>query len=374
MIAIALLLDLPEKQEKDPEKAVAAVLRWLIAHGGWLLVFDNVEDPARVKRFLPPARSGALLFSTRRQSLGLGVQTLEMKPLTAEEGMRFLLRRAQRLDLVASLASLEPEDAVYAREIVTAMDGLPLALDQAAAYIEETQCSLSGYLQLFRSSQLRLLNERETHAEHPLSVTRTFALMFEHLEQRDQSAAEVLIVCAHLSPEAIPETLFIEGAIHLGPTFERLATDPFAFHSVIKTLLMYSLIKTLLMYSLLQRDAGAQTLTIHRLVQAVLKGHLTETVQQTWSARVVRAMSQLFPANKTQFDYWRVCSQLLSHALICITLGEQLHEGVVEHITLMCRVANYLMNIAQFGEAEQLCQRALHQREAGCVSCPGEVK
>ncbi len=350
MLAIAPLLNLPEKLEQDQEKVVAAVLRWLVTHSGWLLIFDNVEDPARVKRFLPAARSGSLLFTSRRQSLGLDVQILDLEPMTPEEGMRFLLYRTRRLDITASLDALKPAEATHAREIVAAMDGLPLALDQAAAYIEASQCSLPDYLQLFHASQLRLLNEREAHADHPLSVTKTFALMFEHMEQSDPSAVEMLIVCAHLSPEAIPETLFIEGAAHLGPTFERLAADPFAFHAVVKTLLTYSL---------LQRDSITHTLTIHRLVQAVLKGHLSEEAQRTWAVRVVRVMSQLFPANKTQVDYWKVCDQLLSHALVCIPLGERLNTDVVERITLMCHVANYHVNCAQFDEAEQLCQRAL---------------
>ena len=153
------------------------------------------------------------------------------------------------------------------------------------------------------------MNE-DSHADHPSSVTRTFALAFEQLEQHNPAAAELLTVCSFLAPEAIPETFFIEGAAHLGSTFEELVADPFMFQNVIKTLLTYSL---------LQRNATTKMVTMHRLVQAVLKGRLSEAVQHAWANRVLYTMSQLFPSKREQTDYGQVCEWLLPHAQICIT-------------------------------------------------------
>ena len=353
-VAIADLLNLPEKQDKEQSRVMAAVTRWLTSHGDWLVIFDNVEDLELVKNILPPARCGSLLFTSRRQALGFTTQTLNLEQMTLEEGMRFLLRRARLLDPMASLDSLEhslaPGDAALAREIVVIMDGLPLALDQAGAYIEATQCSLSDYLRLFQSSQLRLLAERDAYTDHPLSVVRTFALAFERLEQNNPAAAELLTICAFLAPDAIPEAFFLDGAAHLGPAFEVLAADPLQFNAVIKALLAYSL---------LQRNPTTQTLTIHRLVQVVLKGSLSEATQSVWTRRVLQAMRQLFPSDKSQAGYWQVCEWLLPHALVCVTLGEQRDESEVWHIALMSHVASYLSNRARYAQAEPLYQRAL---------------
>ncbi len=345
-VAIADLLNLPERQEKEQSRVMAAVTRWLTNHSDWLVIFDNVEDLELVKSVLPPARCGSLLFTSRRQALGFTTQTLDLEQMTLEEGTRFLLHRARLLDPTASLDCFAPENAALAREIVVVMDGLPLALDQAGAYIDSSQCGLADYVRLLQSSQLRLLDERDTYADHPLSVMKTFALAFERLERDNPAAAELLTVCAFLAPEAIPETFFRKGAAQLGPTFEELAADPLLFNTAIKALLAYSLV---------QRDSTQQTLTVHRLVQAVLRERLSEAMQSVWARRVLQAMSQLFPSGRFQASYWQDCEQLLTHALVCVTLS----EDKVLRFTLMSNVATYLLNRARFAEAESLYRQAL---------------
>ncbi len=354
-ISIADVLSLPERNEQEQKRVVAAVIRWLNCHDQWLLIFDNVEDIGLVKSFLPAARRSFLLFTSRRQAFGISSRVLDLGPMTPEEGKQLLLRRARLLDVPASPGSFTVNDEATAREIVVGMDGLPLALDQAGSYIEATHCSLSDYLQLYRCSRLYLLDERDGHTDHPMSVTRTFALAFEQLERSNAQAAELLTVCAFLSSEAIPEAFFHEGAVHLGPTFEVMAADPFMFQSVIKASLMNSL---------LQRNMRNQTVTIHRLVQVVLRERLPKAVQRKWALRVIRAMSYLFPSEEmTQAHYWQDCERLLPHALACIALSEQWSDNEARHVTLMCHVASYLSERARYSEAESLLQRALSMGE-----------
>jgi tetratricopeptide (TPR) repeat protein/transcriptional regulator with XRE-family HTH domain len=349
-VAIAELLNLPEKQEKEQSRIIAAVLHWLAAQRDWLVIFDNVEDPALI--VLPPARSGSILFTSRRQALGLSAQTVNLGKMSFEEGMSFLFHRTRQLTLMTSLA---PEDLALAREIVTIMDSLPLALDQAGAYIEATQCSLSDYLSLFRSATRRLLDERENYMDHPLSVTRTFELIFEQLERKNQSAAQILTVCAFLAPEDIPEMLFIEGAPHLGTIFEELATDPFAFQDAIKTLLAYSLV---------QRNPRTQTLTIHRLVQAVLKESLPKEVQCTWVINLLHVFSHIFPSDKIQSGYWEICERLLSHVLVVLSHVEQWGINESASSDLLSYVATYLMTTGHFVKSEQLFLKVLFLEES----------
>ena len=189
-----------------------------------------------------------------------------------------------------------------------------MALEQAGAYIAVTQCSFSDYLHLFQTAQQRLLDEHELSSDHPLSVVKTFELAFQRLEKQHPVAAELLTVCAFLAPEAIPDLFFLEGASHLGPTLEALATDRLAFHEAIKALLSYSL---------LQRHATEHTVTVHRLVQVVLKGRLSETALRSWVSRINEAMSQIFTSDEyTQINYWQIGEQLLPHVLACLALTE----------------------------------------------------
>ena len=354
-ISIAEVLNLPERKEQDQSKIVAAVIRWLNSHQDWLLICDNVEDIEMVKRFLPTSRGGAILLTTRIHALGALAHTIELAQMTREEGILLLSRRAKLHDHYTSQNVLSPADAAIARTVVELMDGLPLALDQAGSYIEATQCSLSDYQRLFQSSRLRLLDERDAYADHSLSVTRTFTLAFERLQQSNPAAAELLTVCAFLAPEAIPETFFIEGAAHLGPTFESLAADPLQFNVAIKALLTYSL---------LQRNAAMQTVTIHRLVQAVLKESLDDAIQGEWIVRIIRAMIHTFPLNEeVQVDYSHVGDRLLSHALVCITFNGLRREDEVQRVTLMIYIARYLTSRAYYSKAEPIYQQALNIAE-----------
>ncbi|HEY7417885.1 MAG TPA: FxSxx-COOH system tetratricopeptide repeat protein, partial [Ktedonobacteraceae bacterium] len=350
MVSLAEVLDLPEKGDQGQQQVVKAVKRWLSQHTDWLLILDNVEDINLISDFLSFEVNGHVLLTIRTQAVGTLAQRIDLEPMEEEEGTLFLLRRAKLLAPDAPLEEIDEAQCREARKVYQLMGGLPLALDQAGAYIESSQCSLSDYLRFLQSSQLRLLAERDECTDHPLSVSRTFALTFERLEREHPSAAAFLTVCAYLAPEAIPETFFLEGAAYLGPTLETLAVDPLQFNSAVRALLSYSL---------LQRDARARTVTVHRLVQAVLKGRLPETEQRTWTARVLHAMAQLFPSEDTHIDYWQTCERLLPHALVCITLGEQWEADKEQRIMIMSHVAMYLLKRAQYLETDSLLQRAL---------------
>src|SRR5205085_8192214 len=93
------------------------------------------------------------------------------------------------------------------------LGGLPLALDQAGAYIEETGCSVNEYLELYKSHGITLLNERRSLApDHPEGVVSTLWLSIEKVRQANPLAVEFLRFCAFLHPDAIPEELIIAGA------------------------------------------------------------------------------------------------------------------------------------------------------------------
>jgi tetratricopeptide (TPR) repeat protein len=359
-LALAEVLNLPEQHDHEQNRIIGAVLRWLNGHSDWLLIFDNVEDIELVKSFLPSSRGGSLLFTSRRKALGITAQALDLHQMTLEEGMRLLLHRARLLEQTASLEQLDVYEQAAAQELITLMDGLPLALDQAGAYIEAAKCSLSDYLHLFQASSLNLLDEREAQADHPASVARTFTMIFERLERDQPLAAEMLTVCAFLAPEAIPEEFFVEGAAYLGPTLETLATDPLMFQEAIRALLSYSL---------LQRHSDMHTLTIHRLVQVVLRERLSDEVQRIWIRRIVEAMTQLFPSEEeVQANYWQVCERLLPHALACLSLNEQWDEDRTHCLLLMNHVATYLYKRARYAEAEPFFEQTLRGEEQGLGS------
>ncbi len=355
-VSMVDLLDLASQQERDQSKLVAAALSWLNTHRDWLLIIDNVEDLELVKGFLPTARRGSLLFTTRLQTLGTLASSREVEPMSLEEGMELLLRRSGYVRRDASGQQLSPSDEAIARTLVGAMDGLPLALDQAAAYIEKTQCSLSDFLHLFRLFPVQLLHERDTCMDHPVSVASTFALSFERLQKTNPAAADLLTVCCFLAPDAIPEGLLTQAASTLPPPPQPGFSESWQLND---------LLKDLLAYALLRRNPAARTITIHRLIQTVLKEGLPEATQKEWVERVVRLLSQAFSLDQYTLnpDQWPWCEQVLPHALLAMSQAERWQLTIPEYGSLLAKAATYLYQRARYTEAEECYRRALCMQE-----------
>ncbi|HET8846196.1 MAG TPA: FxSxx-COOH system tetratricopeptide repeat protein [Ktedonobacteraceae bacterium] len=343
---LAAVLKLPGQNEEDQNQMVATVLHWFNERKGWLLIFDNVEDLSLIKPFLPASDQGALLLTTRLQSLGSLARPIELPALTVQEGSAFLQNRIHRPGSGFEDAPHDQHEVEAAQAITLAMGGLPLALEQAGAYIDTIQCRISDYHQLFQQRQHRQLEEHEPSSDHPLSVSHTFLLSFFQVEQRNALAADLLTVCAFLAPEAIPEIFFQQGTLWPTPTLARMQADPLALSEALKALLSYSL---------LQRDASAGAVSIHRLVQMVVKGRLSEDEQHIWRRRIFVAMDVLFPTDEeTQTDYLSRGEQLLAHAQASLLPFEPDQQDQVMYVSLMSRVAVYLSKRARYEEARPL--------------------
>src|SRR5205807_2457481 len=127
------------------------------------------------------------------------------------EGTLLLLRRARILKPGIELEHVSLTDRQAAEQIVAEMDGLPLALDQAGAYIDEIRCDLPTYLKRYRTQHAVLLGRRgRSSHDHPDPVATTWSLSFQQVEQKNPAAADLLCFCAFLHPDAIPEEIVIK--------------------------------------------------------------------------------------------------------------------------------------------------------------------
>jgi tetratricopeptide (TPR) repeat protein len=349
--ALANTLDLPEKDEKELSAVAGGVTGWLESHSGWLLILDNidtVEDLNIVRRLVPSGSGGHLLITTRLFGTGQIAQVVELEKMEPEEGALFLLRRAKILALDTPLEAASEGDRTLAAQFSREVDGLPLALDQAAAFIEETPSTPAEYLNLYRTEGTRLRKQRgDVGTEHP-SVTVTFSLAFSRLAEKNAAAADLLQACAFLAPDAIPEEIFTQGGPELGERLSLLAAKPLDFAEAMRDAGKFALIR---------RNAAAKSLDMHRQVQEVLIDEMELETRRLWAERVAAAFWKFFPS--PEFRNWTQCERLLPHA-----------KAVARHITdfgldsqsarfLLNDTAYYLYERAEYTEAEPLFQRAL---------------
>src|SRR5260221_9511669 len=341
--AVAALLDLPGKDTANPPQLIKTLKEWLTQLTRWLLIFDNVEHLQLLTGFLPAEIKGHLLLTTRSQNTGTHAHRIAVEPMDNNTGAELLLRRAKLIAFETRVEHVAAADAATARSLSEDMGGLPLALDQAGAYIEETAVSLSEYINRYQEERHDLLHRRGSwvgDGEHPEPVAVTFRLSFEKACQRDSRAANILNFCAFLQPDAIPEELFQHD-------------DSFKYGTTV----FDKAIAALLRYSLIRRNVEKQTYSMHRLVQAVLIDTMPHDLQVQWRERVVRALSAAFP--EVEFKNWSQCQRLLSHALICATWPEDDLTQTVRVAVLFRRAGTYLRERGHNLEAETLLSRTL---------------
>ncbi len=358
LLEIARAVNLPERDERDQSAIVVAVKTWLSQHGGWLLILDNADDLTFLPEFLPAPTRGHILLTTRAQALGGLAHRIEIHVLDQDAAALLVLRRAGLLAPDALLAEARQDEQQEAAELSRQLGGLPLALDQAGAYLEETACGLQRYLDLYKSHRAKLLHHRGGWVlDHPDSVATTWSLSFTSIEQRSSVAADILRVCALLHPDAIPEELFLQGAAHLGLTLAAIETDPLGFNSALAVIQNYSL---------LRRSSHEQTLSIHRVVQAVLADGMSDLERNLWTERAIAALDALFPAVRSRtWEQWDQCGRLLPQVL---TIVEATQQRSLELVSLLTKTADYLLQRVQHQQAEPLYRRALSL----CEQMPGD--
>ena len=354
-VALAELLELPhpQKDEQYQKRVVAAVKRWLADNDDWLLILDNADDLPMAQQFLPTKYKGYVLFTTRAQAAGPIAASIEVEKLNLEEGTLLLLRASKRLDKDASVAQAKAEDRAAAEQIVQEMDGLPLALVQAAAFIDETGCSLADYLSLYATHRKELLERPSSlMINYSKTVATTWSLSFQHIEQQSPLAANLLRLCAFLAPDAIPEELFTRGAIELRAIPGAEAIDSFQ---------LYEALAALRKYSLLRLNSDGNMLNMHRLVQAVLKESMDLQTRRFWAERTLRVVNAAFP--ETDYAKDSPHQYYLLHVQECATLINEYHLHFPEAARLLYRAGISLYSDGFYPQSQAFQQQALTIRE-----------
>ncbi len=329
-----LAAQLGGRHSADPRDAVASVHALLAAWpDDWLLIFDNAPDEASLRRFLPPAGRGRVLITSQSQHWP-GRAIVDVPVLTPEVAARFLLRRTDDTDWQTAAA------------LAAELGGLPLALDQAAAYMQATGTALAQYLPLLRRRQADLLSRGDVPG-HRVDVAATLGLALSRLADQAPSARGLIRVLAFLAPEAAPLTLLLvtdrrpNDVWLLGPEVAAevgaLLGDPVALGDAIAALRRYSLVTL----------AGNGLVLVHRLVQDITRAQLTADEAALWRRAVGALVEVAVPEETWLPERWPTYAALLPHARVLLYMtGQQ-----------MWWISHYLLSSGNYHAAVDLLQQ-----------------
>jgi tetratricopeptide (TPR) repeat protein len=321
----------------DIDSAARAVLAHLGGRDDWLLVFDNAEQPADVISHVPNGHGHVLVTSRQRDWSGLGA-LVDVGAFTRQESLALLRVRTGR------------DEADAAGVLADELGDLPLAVAQAAAYVDSHSLAIADYVALYRTASGRLLAVGLNPGEYPRSVATTWLIHMEHFRREQPVALDLLRLCAFLAPVDIPLDLLLAPSAELPPTLAPLMTDVMAREEAVGALRRANIVER----------TSRDRLGVHRLVQAVTRDQLGNRGCNEWSARTVAAVESVFPPDPEEPTSWPVAHQLSVHALSAAgRVSTALPTAVIIAALLLSRLATYLAARGQLPLAGEIADRSV---------------
>ncbi|KAL7796270.1 hypothetical protein V8C43DRAFT_304161 [Trichoderma afarasin] len=341
-LSIAQEYDVPDYSEPKVDMLLL-VKNWLEEkdHGEWLMIIDNADDmqlffgqpagtatnPSKEKdeknlaRYLPECAHGTILITTRNKQVGVrmtkGQQPIEV--LRMNEG-----------------------------ESVQLLQHLPLALAQAAAFIQETSITVDKYLQLLSNSHREdivhlLSREFETvgrDTEAPQAVAQTWMLSFQQIEQQHVLASELLSFMSMLDRQDIPAQFLSHYGKQTGGGVPRAEIELTEALGILKA------------FSFVTETTDSGSFDMHRLVQLVTRKWLTSrgTISR-FSTEALMTVSNMYPYG--EYENRTKCAAYLSHANAVLHLnGLKSKDEKKARASLLYCIADYFNLEGKWSQAE----------------------
>ncbi|KAL1592153.1 hypothetical protein SLS59_009922 [Nothophoma quercina] len=347
----------------DPKADIMRLVStWLCneSNGRWAMVVDNADDASVFFRgtpgssetekadsatvqlpyadYLPQTSNGSILFTSRSRDVaymltGSEASIVEVGPMDEHESYGLLKRKFT--------SAVKKNEADTLSE---SLDHMPLALTQAAAFINRTpRMSIPKYLRELDHNRARLLNEglvdirRDDEASN--SIMTTWQISFEHIRNRSAAAARLLSLMSFFDRQGIPKSLLLGK--YGGPQDEAST-----FEEDCRMLINFSLIKP-------KADRG--DFEMHSLVQYAMKKWLTlhdATEFEYWKEAYVTLMDQSYPIGHP--ENWSVCQALLPHAQAALGNIPSDEDVLEAWASLSFKMAWYVGDMGNHNEAYKL--------------------
>ncbi|MFE0130373.1 tetratricopeptide repeat protein [Streptomyces sp. NPDC059037] len=312
-------------------QAVSWAIGWLQTHPGWLLVFDNVEKPEDVRAITGQLRDYGRQLITSRCKGGWAGEAIPLPVLDIEAS----------LDLLARLTDGGDEDE--ARELAEELGHLPLALQQAGAFIAQASITVDEYRRMLHQHPEDATGAAPPDADPTRTMASVWRISLDALHERDPRAVEILRIAAWYAPTGIPRSLFAP-----------LAENPVDLAGLLALLANYNMI------TLDRTSLGA-----HRLVQMVARTPsgadphrsqaLITAARDQAAAWILDALPDDPVSNVQGWPRWR---SLLPHAEALLKALSPA-EDTVDTVTVLNEVGTYLEGQGEVRKATEYCHRAL---------------
>lgn len=379
---IAGILDLPGRE--DPKANIFQIVgKWLKdTCEKWLLVVDNADDPVMFSKpareeqakkentkensglltfpplvtpHLPHTQNGSIIVTTRNEEAALALVEEDKRIIHVGE-----MNENESLDLLFKKLS-KTVDLQGASDLVKALDYIPLAITQAAAFLSRRRrrISIDQYVKDFNKSNDKLVHllkpefinsRRDGSAVN--STIATWQITFDHILQNWPSAAEMLSLMSFFNYQGVPEYLLHDS--------QGLAVDGFINEDLSGD--FEGRLQILRDYCLISMGEDANTFRMHRLVQASTQDWLkSHEKHDTLRRSYLRVMSNALP--QSLYDHWEKFRQLLPHVESVSSLEQTDDESTQYWAMILGVVSRYKSFLGSSGEAEETIRDVVKRTE-----------
>ena len=386
---IADCVKIPGRQ--DPKANIFKLVHdWLRgSKGQWMLILDNVDDAKflvdtqphdsgsaskPLREYLPQSQNGSILITTRSREAAL--KLVEPCDVIAVDPMD----EAHALVLFEKKLGVQ-EDSNDIAELAGALEFMPLAIVQAAAYISERapRCSVRQYLEQFRKSdrkRMTLLDHeggqlrRDREAKN--SIIITWQISFDHIRETRPSAADLLSLMSFFDPQGIPEYVLQHQARHENDQEDQVEFEEhdIASHSDIAEDASSQPsasdefeddVQALRNFSFISISPDGATFEMHRLVQLATRKWMEAHGQlKRWNRQFIRNLSAKFPTG--EYENWWTCQVLFPHAKSAATTQPKEESLLAEWAKLLYHAAWYAWRKGSTTDAETLALKSMEAR------------
>jgi tetratricopeptide (TPR) repeat protein len=328
-------------RDDDSGVVLGALWETLRVRRRWLLVFDNAHDSAAVASHLPPLTNGDVLVTSYVRSWhgGTVTEVIPLEVFQEEHAVEFLRRRSH--DRVTASAT--------AAHVARALGRLPLVLEHAAAYAEETGSTLAQFERVLHQQPVSppVLSQETWY--QPV-MTATWRMSLQQACEEEPRSRELALLFAFFASDRIPRALFPDH-VHVlsSPLRDHLATE----------LGVNALLRPLLSFSLVRADDDG-TLGVSRQIQDFLRSTLQADEHRWYADAASLLLESAFPADPVGSLNWPACAALLPHVLSAVQHGGR--NSTTEPLALgrlLYRAGTYLHHRGDYPRARDLLEQAL---------------
>jgi tetratricopeptide (TPR) repeat protein len=341
LAALAEKLQLPAGESmREKVEAVLDSLRQGRPSPRWLLIFDNAGNPEELRDYNISAGPGHVVITSRDQGWTQYASAVEVGVFQRHESVSFLQKRLPNLS------------AVDAERVAEKLGDLPLAIEQAGAWLAATGMPVAQYLDLLDTQLTRILKENPPFGyQYPAAAT--WRLSLDRLRERMPAAAKLLELCAFFGPEPIPMNLI---------NSPRFVSVLLPYNSDLHELVvMGQVIREIGRYALARIDSGQDgSLQLHRLVQAVIRDTLPAAEKIENEHHVHETLAAVNPGDPDRPDNWPVYSELRPHLVPSGALDST--SPPVRKLAL--DMVRFLWKRSDYGGSQELAENALRRWQA----------